>query len=153
MLLKYGQKFILDPYIRCIYITIILTRSFTPSITSILGMIFMNLLLLLLLLLIIWGLLLLVISVLPQIPSLMCIGTLILKISFEEFFYRPAMGESIEIMVVLMSLEHDVLNEYRWNKIGTHCPNYLTNFFFWLSTPRYCIVKPSSICQPLDTTL
>jgi hypothetical protein len=38
---------------------------------------------------------LLLVSVLSQIPSLTCIGTLILEISLQEFFDRPAMWESI----------------------------------------------------------
>jgi len=40
-------------------------------------------------------LLLLLVGVLPQIPSLTCIGTLILEISLQEFFNRPTMWESI----------------------------------------------------------
>jgi hypothetical protein len=52
-------------------------------------------LLLLLIIIITIKLGLLLVSVLNQIPSLTRIGTLILEISFQKFFNRPAMWELI----------------------------------------------------------
>ena len=63
---------------------------------------------LLLLLIIIIMLALLLVIVLLQIPSLTCIGSLILEICLQKFFDRPTVWESLQKIVSLTSLEYMV---------------------------------------------
>jgi hypothetical protein len=82
----------------------------------------------------------------------MGIGTLVLQTGLNKFFNRPAMRESLEVVMMLSSLGDPSKNE-KSKEIRTYHCNDFGNDQLWLAVPCNGKVKPSCSSYVPDTTL
>jgi hypothetical protein len=72
----------------------------------------------------------------------MGIGMLVLEAGLDKFFDRPAVRESLEVVMVLLSLQDPSKNEKDKQLRKYHC-NDFGNDRLWLAVPYNREVQPS----------
>jgi hypothetical protein len=73
----------------------------------------------------------------------MGIGTLVLEVGLDELFNCPAVRESLEVVMALLSLGDPSKNEKDKQIRTYHCNNF-GNDQLWLAVPCSGEVKPSN---------